>query len=264
MSGEQGTIRAIRVICAENGLQDWPQRGAEGTKRRRRLKPLISAHRRSSRTAECPRNTRNTRKAEPGRLAAKRRKKGERRSDFFTEFTEPCHRGRRRLKAKTAKCRERSVNPRNPRETLGRLLRIIFLPTKSAYPKSPIPRGRKRARAGRFCSPGGRRAARRFPRSVSVLSSLFQTATLGTRLVPRRCSAVVGRTFPTASTRGVVRTLRAEIVAVNDIPASTSFKCVKRASISCPNSAEMLSLMACISARTGSSMGFFIVLPGCR
>ena len=132
MLGNQRTIRAIRVICVENGLQDWPQRGAEGTKRRRRLKPLISAHRRSSRTAECPRNTRNTRKAEPGRLAAKRRKKGERRSDFFTEFTEPCHRGRRRLKAKTAKCRERSVNPRNPRETLGRLLRIIFLPTKSA------------------------------------------------------------------------------------------------------------------------------------
>ena len=32
MSGDQGNIRAIRVIRGENGLQDWPQRGAEGTK----------------------------------------------------------------------------------------------------------------------------------------------------------------------------------------------------------------------------------------
>ena len=32
MSGDQGNIRAIRVIRGENGLEDWPQRGAEGTK----------------------------------------------------------------------------------------------------------------------------------------------------------------------------------------------------------------------------------------
>ena len=65
MSGDQVTFRAIRVICAENGLQDWPQRGAEVTKRRRRFEPLIGANRRSSRTTdECPRKTRNTRKAE--------------------------------------------------------------------------------------------------------------------------------------------------------------------------------------------------------
>ena len=33
MSGEQGTIRAIRVIGGENGLHDWPQKGAEGRKK---------------------------------------------------------------------------------------------------------------------------------------------------------------------------------------------------------------------------------------
>ena len=44
MSGEQGTIRAIRVICGENGSEDWPQRGAEGAKRRRRFEPLICAN----------------------------------------------------------------------------------------------------------------------------------------------------------------------------------------------------------------------------
>ena len=32
MSGEQGNIRAIRVIRGENGLEDWPPRGAEVTK----------------------------------------------------------------------------------------------------------------------------------------------------------------------------------------------------------------------------------------
>ena len=32
MSGDQGTFRAIRVICGENGSEDWPQRGAEGAK----------------------------------------------------------------------------------------------------------------------------------------------------------------------------------------------------------------------------------------
>jgi hypothetical protein len=32
MLGDQGTIRAIRVICGENGLEDWPQKGAEVTK----------------------------------------------------------------------------------------------------------------------------------------------------------------------------------------------------------------------------------------
>ena len=32
MLGDQGNIRAIRVICGENGLEVWPQRGAGGTK----------------------------------------------------------------------------------------------------------------------------------------------------------------------------------------------------------------------------------------
>ncbi len=36
MLGDQGNIRvyirAIRVICGKNGSEDWPQRGAEGTK----------------------------------------------------------------------------------------------------------------------------------------------------------------------------------------------------------------------------------------
>ena len=58
MSGEQGTFRAIRVIRGENGSDDWPQRGAEVTKRRRRFEPLICANRRSLRTADCPRKTR--------------------------------------------------------------------------------------------------------------------------------------------------------------------------------------------------------------
>ena len=38
MSGEQGTFRAIRVIRGENGLEDWPQRGSEVTKRRPEFK----------------------------------------------------------------------------------------------------------------------------------------------------------------------------------------------------------------------------------
>ena len=54
MSGDQGTIRAIRVICAESGLQDWPQRGAEVTKTETVFRT----------TDDCPRKTRNTRKAE--------------------------------------------------------------------------------------------------------------------------------------------------------------------------------------------------------
>ena len=65
MLGDQGTIRAIRVSCGENGSEDWLQRGAEGTKRRRGFEPLIDANRRSSRTTdECPRKTRKTRRAE--------------------------------------------------------------------------------------------------------------------------------------------------------------------------------------------------------
>ena len=54
MSGEQGNIRAIRVIRGENGLQDWPQRGAEVTKTETVFRT----------TDDCPRKTRNTRKAE--------------------------------------------------------------------------------------------------------------------------------------------------------------------------------------------------------
>ena len=241
MSGEQGTIRAIRVICAENGLQDWPQRGAEGTKRRRRLKPLISAHRRSSRTAECPRNTRNTRKAEPGRLAAKRRKKGERRSDFFTEFTEPCHRGRRRLKAKTAKCRERSVDPRNPRETLGRLLRIIFLPTKSAYPKRPFRGGRKIPRAGRFCIPRKETGSLHKERVQQQVSSKkhpgadhpeILSASLRLRMIFLARGHFIGRAGRGISFRP----------AATDSP-SRSCKYRHRAATSWLNSAEMASLI---------------------
>ena len=45
MLGDQGNIRAIRVIRGENGLQDWPQRGAEGTKAEA---GGLTAHRRSS------------------------------------------------------------------------------------------------------------------------------------------------------------------------------------------------------------------------
>ena len=44
MIGDQGTFRAIRVIRGENGLEDWPQRGAEVTKRRWGFEPLISAN----------------------------------------------------------------------------------------------------------------------------------------------------------------------------------------------------------------------------
>ena len=32
MLGDQGTIRTIRVIRGENGLEVWPPRGAEVTK----------------------------------------------------------------------------------------------------------------------------------------------------------------------------------------------------------------------------------------
>ena len=46
MIGEQGTIRAIRVICGENSSEDWPQRGTEVTTRRRHFEPLIDANRR--------------------------------------------------------------------------------------------------------------------------------------------------------------------------------------------------------------------------
>ena len=130
------------------------QKHEKAHKRKLSFEPLIGAHLE-------PRSAHGTHgihgrlspEVESGRLATKRGKKGARRSDFFTEFTEPCHRGRRRLKAKTAKCRERSVNPRNPRETLGRLLRRIFLPTPSSYSKRPIRGGRKIPRAGRFCIP---------------------------------------------------------------------------------------------------------------
>ena len=58
MIGDQGTFRAIRVICGESGSEDWPQRGAEVTKRRRHFEPLICANRRSFRTADCPRKPR--------------------------------------------------------------------------------------------------------------------------------------------------------------------------------------------------------------
>jgi len=43
MLADQGTIRAIRVICGENSSEDWPQRGTEVTKRRRHFEPLIDA-----------------------------------------------------------------------------------------------------------------------------------------------------------------------------------------------------------------------------
>ena len=49
MLGDQGDIRAIRVICGENGSEDWPQRGAEGTKAEA---GGLTANRRSFRTAE--------------------------------------------------------------------------------------------------------------------------------------------------------------------------------------------------------------------
>ncbi len=32
MLGDQGDIRAIRVICGENGLEDWPPKTREVTK----------------------------------------------------------------------------------------------------------------------------------------------------------------------------------------------------------------------------------------
>ena len=32
MFGDKGNIRAIRVICGENGSQVWPQRGAKGAR----------------------------------------------------------------------------------------------------------------------------------------------------------------------------------------------------------------------------------------
>ena len=82
-------------------------------------------------------------------------------SDCVTEVTELGHRGGGRLKANTAKCRERSGDPRNPRETLSGLLREMFLPRKSAYPKRPIRKGRKILRAGKVCRLGGRRGAQR-------------------------------------------------------------------------------------------------------
>ena len=63
MFGEQGTIRAIRVIRGENGLQDWPQRGAEGTKRSETVGFCHRVHgartQRQQETDGCgPRNTR--------------------------------------------------------------------------------------------------------------------------------------------------------------------------------------------------------------
>ena len=43
MLGDQRNS-AIRVIRGENGSEDWPQRGAEVTKRRRHSEPRTSAH----------------------------------------------------------------------------------------------------------------------------------------------------------------------------------------------------------------------------
>lgn len=82
-------------------------------------------------------------------------------SDFSHKVTELGHRGGGRLSANTAKCRERSGDPRNPRETLSGLLREMFLPRKSVYPKRPIWKGRKILRAGKVCRLEARRGAQR-------------------------------------------------------------------------------------------------------